>query len=258
MVARPGRCWWNGENVPTMRPVGHFAPAIWRFAQHGVWYGSPQELVLQPVRNAMENKVVTCRLTDGREVLLRSPAVDKDLDRLLAFYAQLPPAVKNHLRYDVGKDREVGSRRLRQLDGQNHWRIVAEAQDGNFVADGTMDREMFGWTRHIADIRAVVEPAFENLGLREAICEELVRLAQKAGVERLQTEVLAEHESFITFLEQQGFTREFTRKGYAKAIDGKLHDVIIMSNDLESVWKHLEDHIHDMDISFSRWSGGYE
>ena len=206
----------------------------------------------------MENKVVTCRLTDGRDVLLRTPLVDSDLDRLLAFYAQLPQSVKNHLRYDVGKDREVGAKRLRQIDGKSHWRVVAEAQDGSFIGDGTLDREMFGWTRHIADMRIVVEPGSQNLGLGEAICEELVRLARRANVERLQTVVLAEHEAYIKFLEDQGFTREFTRKAYAKCVDGKLHDVIIMSNDLESVWKHLEDHLHDMDISFSRWSGGYE
>ncbi|MBI5534670.1 MAG: GNAT family N-acetyltransferase [Deltaproteobacteria bacterium] len=206
----------------------------------------------------MEHKVVTCRLSDGREVLIRRPVVEKDLDRLLAFYAQLPLAVKNHLRYDVGKNREVGTKRLEQIDGQSHWRLVAELEDGSFVADGTMDRAMFGWTRYIADIRLVVEPKYEDLGLREALCEELVRIAQKAGVERLETEVLAEHESFIGFLEQQGFTREVVRKAYAKGVDGKLHDVIIMSNKLEDVWKHLEDHIHEMDISFSRWSGGYE
>jgi hypothetical protein len=206
----------------------------------------------------MEHKVVTCRLTDGREVLIRRPLVEQDLEKLLAFYAQLPAAVKNHLRYDVGQNRDVGLKRLAQLDSQNHWRLIAELEDGSFVADGTMDRDMFGWTRYIADIRIVVETKYENLGLREALCEELVMLAQKAGVERIETEVLAEHASFITFLEQQGFSREVVRKAYAKGVDGKLHDVIIMSNKLEDVWKRLEDHIQELDISFSRWSGGYE
>jgi ribosomal protein S18 acetylase RimI-like enzyme len=206
----------------------------------------------------MEKKVVTCRLSDGREVLIRRPQGEADLTRLLAFFAQLPPAVKFHLRYDAGKDRDVGGRRLAQVDGQNHWRLVAELEDGSFVADGTMDREMFGWTRHIADMRIVVDPRFEDKGLREALSEELAREAQKAGVERLQAEVLAEHTSYIAFLENQGFKNEVMRKAYAKGVDGKLHDVVIMSNDLETVWKLLEDHLEDMDISFARWSGGYE
>ncbi|MBN2361336.1 MAG: GNAT family N-acetyltransferase [Deltaproteobacteria bacterium] len=201
---------------------------------------------------------MTCRLRDGREVLIRRPMVDKDLEQLLAFFARLPAEVKNHLRYDAGKDRAVGTRRLNQVDEQSHWRLVVELEDGTFAADGTMDREMFGWTRHIADMRIVVDPQFEDKGLREAISDELVRLAQRAGVERLETEVLREHTSYIAFLENQGFTQEVVRKAYAKGVDGKLHDVIIMSNDLERVWRRLEDHIHEMDISFSRWPGCHE
>jgi len=205
----------------------------------------------------MEERVVTCRLADGREVLIRRPSVERDLDRLLSFYAQLPEAVRNHLRYDVGRNREVSTARLRQLDNQDHWRLTAELQDGTFVGDGTMDREPFGWTRHIANIRIVVGEGFDTLGAREAICEELIRVAQKSGIERLETEVLPEHESYIRFLTQLGFEREVVRKNRAKGIDGKLHDLIILSNDLESVWKRLEDNIHDMDISFARWSGSY-
>lgn len=204
----------------------------------------------------MEERVITCRLADGRELLIRRPDVDRDLDRLLSFYAQLPAAVKNHLRYDVGANREVGAERLHQLDDQNHWRLVAELEDGTFVGDGTMDREPFGWVRHIADIRIVVGAGFEKLGVREAICEELMRLAQKSGIERIETEVLPDHESYIRFLSQLGFERELVRKNRAKGIDGKLHDLLIMSNDLERVWKRLEENLHEMDISFARWSGG--
>ena len=203
----------------------------------------------------MEERVITCRLADGRELLIRRPDVDRDLDRLLSFYAQLPAAVKNHLRYDVGANREVGAARLNQLDDQNHWRLVAELEDGTFVGDGTMDRELFGWVRHIAGIRIVVGAGFEKLGVREAICEELMRLAQKSGIERIETEVLPDHESYIRFLSQLGFERELVRKNRAKGIDGKLHDLLIMSNDLERVWKRLEENLQEMDISFARWSG---
>jgi RimJ/RimL family protein N-acetyltransferase len=203
----------------------------------------------------MEERVITCRLADGRELLIRCPEVDRDLDRLLSFYAKLPAAVKNHLRYDVGADREVGAARLRQLDDRNHWRLVAVLEDGAFAGDGTMDREPYGWIRHIAGIRIVVGVGFEELGVREAICEELMRLAQKSGIERIETEVLPEHESYIQFLSKLGFDREVVRRNRAKGIDGKLHDLLIMSNDLERVWKRLEENIQELDISFARWAG---
>jgi len=69
--------------------------------------------------------------------------------------------------------------------------------------------------------------------------------------------VLPEHESYIRFLSQLGFEREMVRKNRAKGVDGKLHDLVILSNDLESVWKRLEDNITDMDLSFARWYGGH-
>jgi RimJ/RimL family protein N-acetyltransferase len=204
----------------------------------------------------MEERVTTCRLADGRELLIRRPEVDRDLDSLLSFYAKLPAAVKNHLRYDVGANREVGAARLRQLDDQNHWRLVAVIEDGTFAGDGTMDREPFGWIRHIAGIRIVVGVGFEKLGVREAICEELMRLAQRSEIERIETEVLPGHESYIQFLTKLGFERELVRKNRAKGIDGKLYDLLIMSNDLEGVWKRLEENIQELDISFARWAGG--
>ena len=203
----------------------------------------------------MEERVITCRLADGSEILIRCPGVDRDLARLLSFYAQLPAAMKNHLRYDVGANREVGAARLLQLDDQNHWRLVAEREDGTFVGDGTMDREPFGWIRHIAGIRIVAGVGFEELGVREAVCEELIRVARRSGIERVETEVLPDDESYIRFLSKLGFEREVVRKNRAKGIDGKLHDLLVMSNDLEGVWKRLEENIKDLDISFARWAG---
>jgi hypothetical protein len=195
------------------------------------------------------------QLPNGKELRIWRPSADVDLDRLIEFFQALPASVKNLLRYNVS-DREITRARLGQVDNVNHWRLVAEV-DRRIIADATMDREPYGWTRHIAQIRVVLEPAAEQLGVREILCEDLVRMARVGGVEVLSTEVFPDQHAFVAFLESLGFVREVIRKRYAKGVDGRLHDVLILSNDLESVWRHLEESLHDMDVNYSHLSGQY-
>jgi ribosomal protein S18 acetylase RimI-like enzyme len=201
----------------------------------------------------MPDKVVTFKLQDGKEVRIRRPTVEADLDRLMHFFLHLPPERKNWLRYNVN-NHEILVQRLSEVDGEDHWRLVADL-DGKIIADATMDREPHSWMRHIAELRVIVDRAFQDTGVLQALCEELVVLAQEAGIEKLQCMVPVERVKHIKTLETIGFKQEVVRKGLVKGIDAKLHDVVILSNDLDEVWRRLEDRIQDMDISYSKWSG---
>ena len=201
----------------------------------------------------MPDKIVTFKLPDGREVRIRRPTVEADLDRLMHFFLHLPAERKIRLRYNVN-NHEILVQRLGEVDGEDHWRLVAEL-DGKIIADGTIDREPYSWMRHVAELRVIVDRAFQETGVLQALCEELVVLAQEAGIEKLQSMVPVEREKHIKALEAIGFKQEVVRKGLVKGIDGKLRDVVIMSNDLDEVWRRLEERIHDMDISYSKWSG---
>jgi N-acetylglutamate synthase-like GNAT family acetyltransferase len=201
----------------------------------------------------MPDKVVTFKLQDGKEVRIRKPTVEADLDRLMHFFVHLPPERKIWLRYNVN-NHEILVQRLAEVDGEDHWRLIAEL-DGQIIADGTMDREAYSWMRHVAELRVIVDRAFQETGVLQALCEELVVLAQEAGVEKLQCMVPVERAKHIQNLEAIGFKQEVVRKGLVKGIDAKLHDVVIMSNDLDEVWRRLEERMQDMDISYSKWSG---
>ena len=202
----------------------------------------------------MADKIVTFKLQDGKTVQIRKPTVEADLDRLMHFFLHLPPERKLWLRYNVN-NHEILVQRLSEVDGEDHWRLVAEL-DGKIIADGTVDREPHSWMRHVAELRVIVDRAYQETGVLQALCEELVVLAQEAGVEKLQCMVPVERAKHIQNLEAIGFKQEVVRKGLVKGIDAKLHDVVIMSNDLDEVWRRLEERMQDMDISYSKWSGG--
>ncbi len=189
-------------------------------------------------------------LSDGRSLLVREPKVPDDLEKMVTFFSALPTAVRNHLRYSV-IDIDFCHNRLKQIDGKDHWRLIAELND-EIVADATMDREPFGWTRHVAQLRSVVNPQFSGLGIESVLFNQLVNLGASSMIEKLYTEVHKEQADLIALLEKEGFVYEAVRKKYAKDPKGKLHDVVIMSNDLEVVWKALADHLEEMDIKLSR------
>lgn len=193
------------------------------------------------------------KLIDGREVTVREPHPERDLEALVQFYGQLPPEVKQMLRYDVD-DRAMVAARLKQIDGQNHWRLIAEHQ-GRIVAEAAVDRDPYGWTRHVAEVRMVVDPSIEYKGVRQLFVEHIIAVARQAGIERLTAEVLADHEKAIDILKGLGFCVELTRTNYAKGLDGRLHDVVVLSNDLEAVWRQLEEYLASMDHYFPGLAG---
>jgi ribosomal protein S18 acetylase RimI-like enzyme len=191
------------------------------------------------------------RLSDNRKVIVRVPDPEVDLEALVAFFAGLPPEVRNYLRYDVS-DMTTCRRRLKQVDGVDHWRVIAEL-DGKVVGDVTMDREPFGWSRHVAELRGVVHPEYRYLGIEPILLNQLVKSGAKGGIERLFTVIRADQREMIEVLEKEGFVYEFTRRKYAKDLRGKLRDVVVMSNDLDAVWKQLADQLEEMDIRISRF-----
>jgi len=197
-------------------------------------------------------KTLVKKLNDalGTEIVVRQPVIQEDLNQLMDFFGALPAEERNYLRYHV-TDRELVRQRLQQVDGANHWRLIMEC-DGQIIADGTLDREPFQWTRHVAEVRAVFSEKAKKMHAGPILLNELVELGSAAGIELLFTEVIQEQIQLIAMLQEAGFAYEVIRKRYAKDMHGNLHDVIIMSNDLESVWKHLAELIDEMELRHSR------
>jgi len=202
----------------------------------------------------MEHTARQITLKDGRTITIRVPRDGEDLPRLAAFFAKLPSDTRTSLRYDVQNPTLLAAR-LHEIDGQNHFRLIVE-HAGEIVADATLDRDPHMWTRHVADLRVVVAEGYRHLGIGTLLSEELVEFGRDAGIERLSTEIVAEQKEFLRMLEKIGFVHEATRRNYVKDLDGRLHDVLLLSNDLGSVWRRLEEHLEEMDLAPFRYSSG--
>ena len=193
-------------------------------------------------------------LKDGRELIVRRPNLQNDLENLVAFLSSLPEERRNYFRYNVA-DPKICRSRLEQINWTEHWRLVAEL-DGEILGNGTLDRDPFGWTRHMAHLRCVVHPDYEKLGVGPILLRELVELAKSAGIERLYAEVIKAQRKVIRMLQKEGFIAEITLPSYAKDLKGRLHDVVIMSNNLEEIWEHLAQEMDELDVRYSRFYSG--
>jgi hypothetical protein len=202
----------------------------------------------------MTSEKQTFELADGKKLVIRTPTPDADLKALTGFLSSLPEEQRIYLRYDV--TREDGClARLKQVDGRHHFRLVAEV-DGKMVADGTLDREVFFWSRHVAELRCVISKEGMRLGVGPRLIHELVGLGHSVhDIEILFTEVMPEQTDIIAMMAEVGFVYEATRRRVAKDIQGGYHDLQIMANELDRVWKRLEQQLQDQDNPY--FSGQY-
>jgi ribosomal protein S18 acetylase RimI-like enzyme len=195
-------------------------------------------------------KIKTASLPGGSTLSVRPPDAQADLQNLVAFFSRLPPESRRYLRYDV-TDPEACRRRLLQVDGKNHWRMIAEL-DGRIVGDATLDRKADNWASHVAEMRGVVDPACQHLHVGPILFGELVEIVSASGVERLVCEVMERDTERIALMEDIGFTREATLKNYARDLNGRLQDLVVMTNDLEDAWSRLLEHLEELDIKHAR------
>lgn len=188
------------------------------------------------------------------KAVIRIPDPEADLWSLVGFLSSLPEEQRIYLRYDVTRP-EGCLARLKQVDGRHHFRLIAEV-DGRIVADGTLDREVFFWSRHMAELRCVFSQEAIDLGVGPLLIHDLVGLGHQVhDIEILFTEVMPEQRELIQMMTDAGFVYEATRKRAAKDIHGRTHDLQIYSNDLERVWERLEEQILHHDTPY--FSGRY-
>ncbi|MBN2529668.1 MAG: GNAT family N-acetyltransferase [Deltaproteobacteria bacterium] len=189
------------------------------------------------------------KLPTSQQMSIRQLGNLNDLERYHQFVCSLPSFRQNYLPHD-STDLERCRQQLNRFNGEESWALMAE-MDGGIVATGTIERQPFEWTRHVAELRCTVAPTYNHLGIGRIMIHQLVELATSLGIERLFAEVVREHRGAQSKLRLEGFASEAVRPKYVRAIDGSLHDVVIMSKELQDVWGQFEDMLYEMDCRFS-------
>jgi L-amino acid N-acyltransferase YncA len=175
-------------------------------------------------------------LRDGRSVVIREMTIS-DEPRMVEFFQGLPLEDRLFLRNDVSKP-EVVHRFVRETEDLV-LALVAE-HEGRIVASATIERGLYGWTRHVGEVRLVIARTFQRRGLAKNLLRHLVRAAPGAGLEIIKGYVAGGKVGALKALEALGFHKEATLRRHVKDVTGRKRDLLILTNDVSHIWEKME------------------
>lgn len=168
----------------------------------------------------------TVIVRDDLEVELWPMTAD-DAPALLEFYRSLPAEDLLYLRADVTVP-EAMDRWVDGIESGQAWHLLA-SYEGRIVADGELDCPMYGWSRHVGEVRLVVDPSFRGTGLSMAIARDLLAQAVDEGLHKVIVQMTVGQHSAMQLFTKLGFQHEAVLSEHVQDQHGTLRDLIIMA-----------------------------
>ncbi len=178
-------------------------------------------------------------LRDGSKVMLR-PVVKEDEEALYQFFKGMSKEDRLYLRDDVAS-REIIHGWMENIDYEKVLPILAFEGD-KVVADATLHRNPHGWMRHVGEIRMSVAGSHRGKGLARIIAAEIFQQAVGLGLDKLVAEMLTIQNNAQRVFTRLGFQEEAILKNHGMDATGKKHDLIIMSNDVTTLWENWTEY----------------
>ena len=176
-------------------------------------------------------------LRDGTPVKIRLMDV-KDGPGQLEFFRSLPEEDRLFLRDDVTRP-EWLDRFIHLIDYNTMVPLVAEA-NGQVVGHATLQRNVYGWSTHVGEIRVAVARRCQGKGLATIMIRELVKIAIDEGLEKLVASVVDNQMCARRAFERIGFRAEAVLKGHVKDIRGAKRNLVVLANDVSHIWEAME------------------
>ena len=172
-------------------------------------------------------------LKDGTAVTLR-PLEPGDADRLVAFFQRISLEDRWYLRHDVS-DTAIVRSWAEQVNYERVLPIVALAND-QIIGDATLHRHRHGSSRHVGEIRLVIDPAVRAQRLGTWMILDLIQLATGLGLEKLIAQIASGQIGALRALRQLDFVREAVLPELHKDARGTPYDLIILVKNLAPSW----------------------
>ena len=171
-------------------------------------------------------RAVAC---EGGEVTFRLMTPD-DGAAVLAFAQKLSAHDLLFLRRDITQPKVVSA----WMEATRVGRIVTvlASRSGEVLGCATIVRDELSWSKHVGELRVILEPASRGLGLGGKLTQEAFALAIGLGVEKLMAQMTVDQRGAIGVFEGLGFRAEALLHDHVKDRDGNTHDIVILSHDV--------------------------
>jgi len=182
----------------------------------------------------LEEYPKTVSLKDGSSVIFR-PMVREDEGSLLEFFSSLSTADRLYLRDDVTNPEIIRSW-AENVDYEKTLPILALSEE-RVVGNATLHRQPFGWMKHVGTIRIVIAQDFREKGLARALAAEIFQNALAAKLDKIVAEMLTDQHNARKVFSRLGFRDEAVLKDHVLDADNVKHDLLIMTNDVNTLWQ---------------------
>jgi len=171
----------------------------------------------------------TIALKDGTQATLR-PLRREDEKDFHQLFLGIPEPERMFIKHRV-TDIEVIRDWCRNIDYGRNLPLVALI-DGKIVGDVTLHQQLGGWRRHIGRVSVLVHPQHRGRGLASALVSEIVDIARRAGLEKVEAEFIGEQEAAVKLFALLGFSQLLRLENYVKDMQAISHDYILMGLEL--------------------------
>lgn len=179
---------------------------------------------------------------EGVIVRLSHMTTDDKAD-LLAFSEALPDPDLLFLSRDV-KQPKVLDAWMDQVAAGEIVSIVAR-RDGQIVGTTAVVIDKLSWSPHVGELRVLVTPDARKIGLGRRLIQESFLIGLDLGLEKLTARMTLDQDAAFKVFEELGFRQEALFQDHVKDRDGKKHDLIIMSHDVDRSMAQMQ--IYGMD-----------
>lgn len=182
-------------------------------------------------------------LKNGKDIILR-PMVKDDKEKLINFFLSIPKEDRMFLKDDV-TDRSIIEEWTSNIDYKRIFPIVAEIDEERIIGDASLHMRLFGWMRHIGEIRIVIDREFQRQHLGFLLAREIFQIAMKMKLEKVKAEMMENQYSAIKIFMALGFKKEAVLKDHVIDLNNKKHNLFIMTQSVASLWERLNDAIQE-------------
>ena len=176
-------------------------------------------------------------LKDGSGILIKT-LTSNDLEKLMAFYRSLPYEDRKYLRIDV-TDKSAVEKKIRAVESGSAVRIIA-LHNNTIIAIGALELGSDDWHKSLGELRVAVSRDFQRKGLGLMMLRELYLIAVDHKVEKIVVKMLRPQIAARKICKKLGFREELFLPAYVKDQDKKNQDLLIMTCNIDELWKEFE------------------
>lgn len=170
------------------------------------------------------------RLDSGKSLDMRL-MTPEHRDEILAFAGTLPKRDLMFLRMDITDPRNIDEW-IRNI-GTGRTVTVLAYDDGRLAGWASLHHNEVLWTRHVGEIRTIVGPDHRGIGLGARLVEEIFSIAKQIGLKKITAQMTADQKGARATFERVGFRPEALLADHVVDNEGRTHDMLIMSYDID-------------------------